>query len=75
MRLTFIHNKSIMLFFLPQDYGILRCHLNQHEPLACPLCDHDFLAQAFLRNLDVEIIRCADRGGTCKESHAKDRDS
>jgi hypothetical protein len=51
MRFTFVHEIEIVLFFLPQDHGILRRHLDQHEPLASPLRDDDLLAQAFLRNL------------------------
>ena len=74
MRFTLVHEIRIVLFFLPQDHGILRRHLDQHEPLACPLRDDDLLAQAFLRNLDMKIIGCADGGGNRKESHAKDRD-
>src|SRR5574342_57448 len=61
MRLTFVYKISIMLFLLPQDHGILRRHLDQHEPLACPLPDHDLLAQAFLRDLDLKIVRSTDR--------------
>ncbi len=74
MSFTLVHEILVVLFFLPKDDGILRCHLDQHEPLARPLRDDDFLAQTFLRNLDVEIIRRADRKGTDKKPHAKDRD-
>ena len=74
MSFALVHEILVVLFFLPKDDGILRCHLDQHEPLAWPLRDDDFLAQAFLRNLDVELIRRADRKGTYKKTHAKDRD-
>ena len=55
-----------MVFFLPQDHGILRRHFDQHEPLACTLRDDDFLAQTFLPHLDMKIVRCADEEGIVK---------
>lgn len=70
MRFTFVHEIAIVLFFLPQNHGIFRRHLNQHEPLASPLRDDDFLAQAFLRNFDMKIIGRADREGAGQEPYA-----
>ncbi len=74
MRFTFVYEISIMLFFLPQDHGILRRDLDQHEPLPRPLRDDDLLAEAFLRDLDMQVFRCADSKRSRKKSHPKNQD-
>jgi hypothetical protein len=71
MRFTFIHEIRVAVFFLPQDHGILRCHVDQHEPFACPLGDDDFLARTFLRNFDMKIVGRAECERTFKKSYAK----
>ena len=75
MRFTFIHKICLVLFFLPEDYGILRRYLDQHKPLARPLRNDDLLAQPFLRHLDMQIIGRADHRGRGQESHAQACDS
>jgi hypothetical protein len=71
MRFTFVHEVTIVVFFLPQNHGILLRHLDQHEPLAWSLRDDDLLAQAFLRNLDMKIIGRADLEGAGQEPYAQ----
>src|SRR5688572_5908509 len=73
MRFTFVNEKFPTLFFLSQDHGVLRRHLDQHEPLTGPFRDDDLLAEAFLHNLDMQIIGRANQGGTGKEPDAQTR--
>ena len=73
VRFAFVHEIRPTIFLLPQNHGILRRHFDQHEPLASPFRDDDLLAQAFLRNLDMQIIGCANRGETDQEPYAQAR--
>lgn len=70
MHLAFIDKIPALIFFLFENDGVFRRHLNQHEPLLYPLREHDLFADSFLSHLNLKFFSTVGRGqdmtGECR---------